>query len=52
MVQRNVYHLDLCVPYSPVDSDDDTLDVAVISDDKTSHTTAFATGKSYITDNS
>ena len=52
MVQRNVDHIELVLAYAPVDSDDDTPDVAGSSDDKTSYTTAVATGKKYITDNS
>ena len=52
MVQRNVDHLEIVLAYAPVDSDDDTPDVAGSSDDKTSYTTAVATGKTYITDNS
>ena len=52
MVQRNVDHLELVLAYAPVDEDDDTPDVAGSSDDKTSYTTAVATGKTYITDNS
>ena len=52
MVQRNVDHIELVLAYAPVDSDDDTPDVAGSSDDKTSYTTAVATGKTYITDNS
>jgi hypothetical protein len=52
MVQRNVDHIELVLAYEPVDSDDDTPDVAGSSDDKTSYTTAVATGKKYITDNS
>jgi len=52
MVQRNVDHIELVLAYKPVDSDDDTPDVAGSSDDKTSYTTAVATGKKYITDNS
>ena len=52
MVQRNVDHLEIVLAYAPVDSDDDTPDVAGSSDDKTSYTTAIATGKKYITDNS
>ena len=52
MVQRNVDHLELVLAYEPVDSDDDTPDVAGSSDDKTSYTTAVATGKTYITENS
>ena len=52
MVQRNVDHLELVLAYEPVDEDDDTPDVAGSSDDKTSYTTAVATGKSYISSNS
>jgi len=51
MVQRNVDHLEIVLAYAPVDEDDDTPDVAGSSDDKTSYTTAIATGKTYITDN-
>jgi len=52
MVQRNIDHLEIVLAYAPVDSDDDTPDVAGSSDDKTSYTTAVATGKTYITNNS
>ncbi len=52
MVQRNVDHLELVLAYAPVDDDDETPDVAGSSDDKTSYTTAVATGKAYIADNS
>jgi hypothetical protein len=52
IVQRNVDHLEIVLAYAPVDEDDDTPDVAGSSDDKTSYTTAIATGKTYITDNS
>jgi len=52
MVQRNVDHLEIILAYEPVDSDDDTPDVAGSSDDKTSYTDAITTGKTYITDNS
>ena len=52
MVQRNVDHLELVLAYAPVDSDDDTPDVAGSTDDKTSYTTAISTGKSYISSNS
>jgi len=51
MVQRNVDHLEIVLAYAPVDEDDETPDVAGSSDDKTSYTTAIATGKAYITDN-
>ena len=51
MVQRNVDHLELVLAYAPVDSDDDTPDVAGSSDDKTSYTTAITTGKAYIAAN-
>ena len=45
MVQRNVDHLEIILAYTDPD-------VAGSSDDKTSYTTAIATGKTYITDNS
>ena len=45
MVQRNVDHLELILQYTDPD-------VKGSSDDKTSYTTAVATGKTYITDNS
>jgi hypothetical protein len=45
MVQRNVDHLELVLAYTDPD-------VAGSSDDKTSYTTAIATGKSYISSNS
>ena len=48
LVQRDVDHLEIILAYAPVDSDDDTPDVAGSSDDKTSYTTAIATGKAYI----
>jgi hypothetical protein len=51
MVQRNVDHLEIILAYAPVDSDDDTPDVAGSADDKTSYTTAITVGKQYITDN-
>ena len=53
MVQRNVDHLEVILAYAPVDSDDDTPDVAgAASSKKTTHVAAVATGKTYITDNS
>ncbi len=53
MVQRNVDHLEVILAYAPVDSDDDTPDVAgAASNLKTTHVAAVATGKKYITDNS
>jgi len=51
MVQRNVDHLETILAYAPVDSDDDTPDVAGSSDDKTSYTAAITTGKAYIAAN-
>ena len=51
LVQRNVDHLEIVLTYAPVDSDDDTPDVAGSSDDKTSYTTAITTGKAYIAAN-
>ena len=53
MVQRNVDHLEVILTYAPVDSDDDTPDVAgAAGSKKTTHVAAVATGKTYITDNS
>ena len=53
MVQRNVDHLEIILAYAPVDSDDDTPDVAgAASNLKTTHVAAVTTGKTYITDNS
>ena len=45
MVQRNVDHLQLILAYTDPD-------VAGDSSDKSSYTTAIATGNTYITDNS
>lgn len=53
MVQRNVDHLELILEYAPVDSDDDTPNVVGSSNSKKNNcTTAIATGKSYISNNS
>ena len=51
VVQRNVDHLEIVLTYAPVDSDDETPDVAGSSDDKTSYTAAVTTGKAYIAAN-
>ena len=51
LVQRNVDHLEVILAYAPVDSDDDTPDVAGSSEDKSSYTTAITTGKAYIAAN-
>jgi len=51
-VKRNVDHLSTVLAYAPVDSDDDTPDVAGASDDKSSYTTAISTGNTYISNNS
>ena len=51
VVDKNVRHLEIILAYAPVDSDDDTPDVAGSSDDKTSYTTAITTGKAYIAAN-
>ena len=48
VVQRNVDHLETILAYEPVDSDDDTPDVAGSSEDKSSYTSAITTGKAYI----
>ena len=52
MVQRNVDHLELILAYEPADEDDETPDVAGDSSDKSSYTTAIATGNTNITNNS
>jgi hypothetical protein len=51
-VQENVDYLEHVLAMSPIDDDDPTPDVAGSSIDKSSYTTAIATGKQYITDNS
>ena len=52
-VQRNVDHLEVILEYAPVDSDDDTPNVAGAADSKkTTHVAAIATGKAYIAANS
>jgi len=51
-VQENVDHLEIILAMSPIDDDDPTPDVAGSSIDKSSYTTAIATGKQYLTDNS
>jgi hypothetical protein len=50
-VQENVDHLEIILAMSPIDDDDPTPDVVGSSVDKSSYTTAIATGKQYITDN-
>lgn len=51
-VKANVDHLSTVLAYAPVDSDDDTPDVAGASADKSSYTTAISTGNTYISNNS
>ena len=51
-VQENVDYLEIVLAMSPIDDDDPTPDVAGSSVDKSSYTTAIATGKQYIIDNS
>ena len=52
MVQRNVDHLSTILLYAPVDSDDDTPDVAgAASNLKTTHVAAVTTGTDYIAAN-
>ena len=52
MVQRNVDHLSTILLYAPVDSDDDTPDVAgAASSKKTTHVAAITTGTDYIAAN-
>jgi hypothetical protein len=53
VVQANVDHLETILAYAPVDSDDDTPNVAGAADSKkTTHVAAIATGKAYIAANS
>ena len=51
VVQKNVDHIETILEYAPVDSDDDTPDVAGDSSDKSSYTDAVTTGKAYIAAN-
>jgi hypothetical protein len=52
VVQRNVDHLEIILAYAPVDSDDETPDVAgAASNLKTTHVAAVTTGKTYIAAN-
>ena len=51
VVQRNVDHIEIILEYAPVDSDDETPDVAGDSSDKSSYTGAVTTGKAYIAAN-
>ena len=51
VVDKNVKHLETILAYAPVDENDNTPDVAGSSEDKTSYTTAIATGKAYIAAN-
>ena len=50
-VQENVDYLEIVLAMSPMDDEDPTPDVASSEVDKSSYTTAIATGKQYITDN-
>ena len=53
LVQRNVDHLEIILAYAPVDSDDDTPNVVGSSNSKKNNcTSAIATGKTYISNNS
>jgi hypothetical protein len=51
-VQRNVDHISTILLYAPVDSDDDTPDVAGSSTSKTSYTEAVTMGDAYVAANS
>ena len=52
-VQRNVDHLSTILLYAPVDSDDDTPDVAgAASNLKTTHVAAVTMGNAYVAANS
>ena len=52
MVQRNVDHLEIILAYEPSDENNTIPDIVNDSSDKTSYTTAIATGKAYIEENS
>ena len=52
MVQRNVDHISTILLYAPVDSDDNTPDVAGSSTSKTSYTAAVTLGNAYVAANS
>ena len=52
IVQQNVDHLSIILLYAPVDSDDDTPNVAGAADSKkTTHVAAVTTGTDYIAAN-
>tara|TARA_R110002020_G_scaffold241934_1_gene455235 strand:- start:390 stop:671 length:282 start_codon:yes stop_codon:yes gene_type:complete len=51
-VQENVDYLEIVLAMSPMDDSDPTPDVEGSSVDKSSYTTAIATGKTYISNNS
>ena len=51
-VQRNVDHISTILLYAPVDSDDDTPNVAGSSVSKTSYTAAVTMGNAYVAANS
>ena len=51
-VQRNVDHISTILLYAPVDSDDNTPDVAGSSTSKTSYTAAVTLGNAYVAANS
>ena len=50
-VQRNVDHISTILLYAPVDSDDDTPDVAGSPVSKTSYTAAITMGDAYVAAN-
>jgi len=51
-VQENIDYLEHVLAMSPIDDDDPTPDVVGDSSDKTPYTTAIATGRAYIEENS
>ena len=51
-VQRNVDHISTILVYAPVDSDDDTPNVAGSSTSKTAYTAAVTMGNAYVAANS
>ena len=52
MVQRNVDHLEIILAWQPSDENNLIPDVVGDSSDKTPYTTAIATGRAYIEENS
>ena len=51
IIANHVNHLETVLAFTPIDEQDSTPDVAGWAGDKSSYTTAIATGNQYITDN-